>query len=197
MMVELLLIVALAAAGGLFLLFAYTFCTVLVLPLTRGALFVPTSRVRVRAILDAVPMTENQLLVDLGCGDGRMLKEAELRYGVRGIGYEVNPFAYLKARLNCFGLQEVTIKMRNFWNVDLGEADVVFCYLFPDVLQDLAQKLVREAKPGALLVSCNFSLPGMTSERILHPSSSLHNDPIYIYRMPAATEPVGQIRTGR
>ena len=101
-MIILLQIVALAAAGGLFLLFAYIFCTVLVLPFTRGALFVPTSRVRVRAILDAVPMTENQLLVDLGCGDGRMLREAELRYGVRGIGYELNPFAYLKARLNCF-----------------------------------------------------------------------------------------------
>jgi SAM-dependent methyltransferase len=197
MITELLQIVALATSGGLFLLFTYTFCTMLVLPFTRGALFVPTSRVRVRAILDAVPMTENQLLVDLGCGDGRMLREAELRYGVRGIGYELNPFAYLIARLNCFRLQDVTIRMCNFWNVDLGEADVVFCYLFPDVLQDLAQKLVREAKPGAVLVSCNFPLPGMTKERILHPNSSLHNDPIYIYRVPAAIEPDGRIRAGR
>lgn len=170
-------------AGGLFALkIAYVLSTSLVLPSTRGALYVSTSRVRISAFLDAVPMKAGQLLIDLGCGDGRVLREARKRYGVRAIGYELNLLAYLKAQLLCLGRDGIEISRRNFFAADLAEADVVFSYLFTDVMNDLATKLKSDLKPGTVVVSCNFALPGFNPELILRPGSSLHNDPIYIYR---------------
>lgn len=162
---------------------AYVLCTALVLPSTGGALYVSTSRVRISAFLEAVPMKAGQLLVDIGCGDGRVLRKVRKRYGVRAVGYELNLLAYIKAKLLCLGRKNVEIKWCNFWTVDLSDADVVFCYLFPDVMKDLAAKLKLGLKPGAVVVSCNFDLPGFIPEQILRPGNSLHNDPIYVYRM--------------
>ena len=162
---------------------AYVFSTALVLPITRGALYVSTSRVRISAFLEAVEMRPGHLLVDVGCGDGRVLRRAQKRYGVKAIGYELNLLAYLKAKLLCLGHQDVKVKWRNFWSADLSGADVVFCYLFPDVMRDLAAKLESDLKPGAVIVSCNFDLPGFSPDQVLRPGNSLHNDPIYIYRL--------------
>jgi SAM-dependent methyltransferase len=161
---------------------AYILSTAVVLPATKGALYVSTSRVRISAFLDAVPMKAGQLLVDIGCGDGRVLRQVGKRYGVRTVGYELNLLAYVKAKLLCFGRKKIQIRLRNFWNADLSEADVVFCYLFPDVMRDLGAKLKSDLKPGAVVVSCNFDLPGFIPEQILRPGNSFHNDPIYVYR---------------
>ena len=171
-------------AGGLFALkVIYVLSIALVLPITQGALYVSTSRAKIAAFVDAVPMKADQMLVDIGCGDGRVLREAQKRYGVRTVGYEVNPLAYLKARLFSIGSNRITIRRQNFWEADLSEADVVFCYLYPDVMKKLATKLVDGLKPGAIVVSSNFSLPGWIPGKILRLESSLHNDPIYIYHL--------------
>jgi len=178
------LIFTLLCIAGVFfgLKLAYVLCTALALPVTRGALYVSTSRVRISAFLDAVPMDAGQLLVDIGCGDGRVLRQVRRRYGGRAVGYELNFLAFVKAKLFCIGRKNIEIKWRNFWTVDLSNADVVFCYLFPDVMRDLAAKLKSDLKPGAVVVSCNFHLPGFNPERILRPGNFFHNDPIYVYR---------------
>jgi hypothetical protein len=67
----------------------------------------------------------------------------------------------------------------------MGDADVVFCYLFPDVMGRLAQKLLRELRPGTRVISCNFPLPGWRHRELLYPESSIHADPIYLYQIPA------------
>jgi len=171
-------------AGGLFgLKIIYVLSIVLVLPITQGALYVSTSRVKIAAFIDAVPMKAGQMLVDLGCGDGRVLREARKRYGVRTIGYEINPIAYLKARLFSIGRSKIKIKRQNFWEADLSGADVVFCYLYPDVMKKLAAKLKSGLKPGAIVVSSNFPLPQHIPNKILRPQSSLHNDPMYVYQI--------------
>jgi len=177
--------VVLVVSAGLFALkIAYVAGTALALPATQGALYVSTTRVRVRAFLDAVAMAPGQLLVDLGCGDGRVLREARRRYGVRAVGYELNLLALAKAKLLCLGVAGVAVRPGNFWRADLSGADVVFCYLFPDVMGRLAEKAAREMRPGALLVSCNFPLPGWAPERVLRPAGGRHHDPIFIYRIP-------------
>jgi SAM-dependent methyltransferase len=165
---------------------AYVFSTVLVLGRTKGALFVSTSRVRINTLLDAVPMHAGQRFIDLGCGDGRVLRRARKRYGVQATGYELNPLAYLKARLLCFGRSGVRVRWQDFRGADLSQADVVFCYLFPDLLQEVTVLFRAKLKPGAVLVSCNFGLPGYIPWKVLRPGGPLDNDPIYIYRQSAA-----------
>lgn len=171
-------------AGGLFALkILYVLSIALVLPFTQGALYVSTSRAKIAAFINAVPMRADQTLVDLGCGDGRVLREAQKRYGVHTIGYEINPVAYLKARIFSFGPHKIKIRHENFWEADLSDADVVFCYLYPDVMKKLAVKLKSGLKPGAIVVSSNFPLPEHIPSKILRPESSLHNDPMYIYHL--------------
>lgn len=168
--------------GGLFALkITYVLSVAMVLPFTRGALYVSTSRRRIEAFLNAVPMKPGQVVVDLGCGDGRILRRVYKRYGVEAIGYEMNPLAYCKARLLSLGFGRVRIRLRNFWKADLSKADVIFCYLYPDVMRDLSKKLRKELRPGAVVVSCNFALPDWHSARVLRPGNNLHNDPIFIY----------------
>ena len=178
-------------AGGLFgLKIIYVLSIVLVLPITQGALYVSTSRVKIAAFIDAVPMKAGQMLVDLGCGDGRVLREARKRYGVRTIGYEINPIAYLKARLFSLGFSKIKIERQNFWEADLSGVDVVYCYLCPDVMKKLAAKLKSGLKPGAIAVSSNFPLPELIPSKILHPERGLHIDPMYVYRIsPKNSEP--------
>ena len=171
-------------AGLLFLLkMTYVISITMVLPKTQGALYVSTSKARIQAFLDAVPMFPDQVLVDLGCGDGRVALAANQRYGVKVVGYELNPMAYVRARLKCFGRKEIRITRKNFWEADLSYADVIFCYLFPDVMKRLAQKIHTDAKPGAVIVSCNFPVPEFIPQRILRPEGALHFDPIYIYHI--------------
>ena len=111
-------------AGGLFALkIVYALSIALVLPITQGALYVSTSRAKIAAFINTVPMKTDQTIVDLGCGDGRVLREAQKRYGVRTIGYEINPLAYLKARLFSFGPNKIKIRQENFWEADLSGAD--------------------------------------------------------------------------
>lgn len=171
-------------AGVLFLVkMAYVLTTAMALQHTQGALYVSTSGARIEAFLDAVSMKPGQLLVDLGCGDGRVLTGAYHRYGVRAVGYELNWMAYGRARLRCMGQKGVRLVRKNFWDADISAADVVFCYLFPDVLKRLAQKIRHEVKPGAMVVSCNFPLPGLTPKQVMRPEGLQHHDPIYIYRI--------------
>ena len=174
----------LGLAGAAFAVkMVYVVSTALVLPATQGALYVSTSLARIGAVFDAVPMAAGQLLVDLGCGDGRVLRAASRRYGVKAVGYELNPMAYLRARLQCLGRPGIRVVRRNFWRADLSRADVVFCYLFPDVMARMAEKIRTGAKPGAVVVSCNFPVPGLVPRQVLRPPGALNHDPIYIYRV--------------
>lgn len=179
--------VALILIGGLItakLLFTASIVTVF--HITRGAMFHPSASIRVKTVLDRVPMAPGERLVDIGCGDGRVLRGAKRRYGVRALGFEVNPLAYLLARLRTLGMSGVEVRYADFWKAGLDEADIVFCYLFPDVMKRLAEKLETELRSGARVISCNFPLPGWTPLEVLHPDSSLHGDPIYLYRFPDA-----------
>jgi hypothetical protein len=76
----------------------------------------------------------------------------------------------------------VEVRRRDFWKANLSEANVIFCYLFPDVMQNLSDKLIVELNPGTVVASCNFALPGWQAVRVVRPGSAFHNDPIYIYR---------------
>lgn len=162
----------------------YVLATAGVLPMTQGALFTSTASVRIEAFLDAVPMNPNDLLVDLGCGDGRVLRASRRRYKVRALGFEVNVLAYCMARVLSLGTRGIQVMWKNFWSQNLGDADVVFCYLFPDVMKRLGIKLEKELRPGARVVSCNFSVPGWAPFEVVCPGSTCHGDPIYIYRLP-------------
>ena len=174
----------LVLTGGLFgAKMLYALSVALALPVTRGALYVSTSRKRIKAFADALNMKPGQILIDLGCGDGRVLRCIHKRFDAQVIGYELNLLAYLKARLLCLGRRGITIRFGDFRKADLSDADVVFCYLFPDVLPELSTKLCSELKPGAAVVSANFAIPGWRPQQVLRGHPNRQSDPLYFYRV--------------
>jgi len=162
----------------------YLLSTTLLLPITKGALFVPTSSVRIKTITEAVPMDTHETFMDLGCGHGQVLRYVHRKHGLKATGFEVNPLAFTLSYLLCLFYPRIKIKYGNFWKQDLSQTDIIFCYLFPDVMDRLGAKLRRELKPGSRVISCNFPLPHWRPVDILKPDSSRHNAPVYIYRLP-------------
>jgi SAM-dependent methyltransferase len=147
-------------------------------------MYTSTARVKIRTALEAVTMKPGELLVDIGCGDGRVLRMARKLYGVRCLGFEINPIAFVKAKLLTAGRRGIEVRYCNFWKADLREANVVSCYLFPDVMRRLGVKLGKELNTGTRVISFNFPIPGWKHQAILRAVSKLNNDPIYIYLIP-------------
>lgn len=171
-------------AGSLFIIkMIYVASVAVSIPVTEGALYVSTSKIRIDAFLNEIKLKPDDLLIDIGCGDGRVLRKTNKLYKNPCIGLDMNPLANIKARILSVGYKNVNILYENFFKFDLSQADVVFCYLFPDVMKKLSDKMKNELKKGAVVVSCNFELPGFTPDKILRPGNSLHNDPIYIYHI--------------
>lgn len=167
-----------------FALFLFSLVIFAVHHRTGGAMFVPTPKVMVDMIMESIDFSLFDDIRELGSGDGRFMSAVERRYGRKVIGYEVNPIAYAVCRLKILLLRlSSTVMYRSFWDADLSTARCVFCYLFPDIMPRLGDKLGHELQSGALIISANFPVPGWKPERILRCEHRIFNDPVYLYRM--------------
>ncbi len=170
--------------GGLFFIkLVYVLTIGFSLPKTHGALFVGTPRELVRIALDALPLTPGMTLVDLGCGDARILRYAVKKCKVKAVGYEINPFPYIISKIFCLGKSEIAILKKDFWHEHIGYADVVFCYLFPDVMEKLAEKLKKELCAGTWIVCFNFPLPHSKPFKVVNGERVNNGDNVYFYRV--------------
>lgn len=153
---------------------------------TGGSTFVPTSKHKIEKVLDSVTMPPGSLMIDLGCGDGRFLVAAERRYGVNAVGYEINVTAFLLARLNIlFNRSRAKVYLKNFWKVDLGEADYVICYLYPDSLSSIKRKFDEELRPGCVVVSCDYLIEDWREPEVISYPMKGKEEQIFIYRIQA------------
>ena len=104
-------------------------------------------------------------VIDLGCGDGGLLRRlARVRPDCRFVGFEHAPLTWAWARLSCRHLPNVEIRFGDFWPHRLGGYGVVYAFLSPAPMQKLWAKAMAEMKPGALLVSNSFAVPGIAPE---------------------------------
>jgi predicted RNA methylase len=128
-------------------------------PMLKGAPWIPTRMKKVRQMLSLADIHPQETLYDLGCGDGRFIINAARKFGVKAVGIELNLFLYLWCQLaiTILGLRrKVKIKYGNFFKRDLSDADVVVCYLLPETNNKLEDKLLRELKPTARVISNSF-----------------------------------------
>jgi cyclopropane fatty-acyl-phospholipid synthase-like methyltransferase len=121
--------------------------------------FVPTPIPVVERMLELAKVTKDDVVYDLGSGDGRIPIIAAERYGARGVGIEINPVWVRDARAIAerMGVTDrVNFRVADIFDVDLREATVVTLYLFPTVNRKLEPKLARELKPGTRVVSHEY-----------------------------------------
>ena len=122
-----------------------------------GAPWVPARQKDVDALLHVLGEIKGKRVVELGCGDGRLVLAAA-RAGSIVTGYEINPLLYLVAKLRCLPYKNATIKMQNFWLVDLSKMDIVIAFLVPRTMPRITQKVDKELTQGAIFASYVFPI---------------------------------------
>lgn len=124
-----------------------------------GAPYVPTLNPRIEDALDLLDLKPGQVLLELGCGDGRVLRAAAKR-GVHGVGYELNPLLVLYAKLTMWRYRSiVSVKWANYWHVQWPQADGVYVFLLDRYMKKLDTKIVQWQQRPVRLVSFAFTVP--------------------------------------
>jgi endoglucanase len=125
-------------------------------------IFVPTPQAVVDKMLEMAEVKKGDVLYDLGCGDGRIVVTAAKRYGVKAVGFDIDPKRIRESLLNVKSNKVehlVTIKQEDIFTLDLREASVVTLYLLPTLNVKLMPQLAR-LKPGSRIVSHDFDMRG-------------------------------------
>ena len=146
--------------------------------IVRGAPWTPTPQETVRKMLELADVSQDDTVVDLGSGDGRIIIMAAKEFGARAIGIEVDPSRILWSRWNVqrSGMQEkVQVVKGNFFDLDLSEATVVTVFQRIGTNNRLKAKLISELKPGTRIVSYIHLFEGWS------PVVAVEDSKIYLY----------------
>ncbi|MEJ5369083.1 MAG: methyltransferase domain-containing protein [Bryobacteraceae bacterium] len=123
--------------------------------------YVPTPPPIVEAMLKLGQIQPSDFVIDLGCGDGRIVVMAAEKFGARGMGVDLNPQRIAEAKENArkAGVEDrVEFVEKNLFEADVSKATLVTLYLLPDVNLRLRPKLLRELRTGARIVSHSFDM---------------------------------------
>lgn len=124
--------------------------------------FVPTGKRDMRRILTAVKIKPGEIFYDLGSGDGRLVIAAA-KDGAIALGFErAWPLVFWSnIKIKLLGLKgKALVRRANFLKADLGQADIIFCYLMPNAMKQLKSKFEKDLKPSARVFSRAFSISG-------------------------------------
>jgi len=133
-----------------------------------GAPWVPTSMKTAYRMLDLADLQPDDVVYDLGCGDGRLVITAALRYKVKAVGIEIDPLRYLWSQFLVtilFQRKNIRIIFGNIYHQDYSEADVVMCYLLPEALIKLEDKFRQELPRKARVISNRYPFPNLECVR--------------------------------
>jgi SAM-dependent methyltransferase len=149
--------------------------------------YVPTPQEVVDRMLELAELREGDLLYDLGSGDGRIVITAARKYGVKAVGFEINPALVKDSRdsVTEAGLAHlVEIREQDIRTVDLTPASVLTMYLYPAANLRLRSAILRQLKPGSRVVSHKFGMGNWKPDRIdqLTDSAGLFRT-IYLWRI--------------
>lgn len=174
-------------AKDIFLIFAFIFsigllATALVSIFLRVP-YVPTRRKFVEKLLHAAHLQKGQKVYDLGCGDGRILFAAEKITKCAGEGYEMAPMVYFLAMIKkMLGRKKSNIHCRNFFHADISDANVIFCYLTPEILEKTATKLAQECKKDTKIITHTFEIKSWKPKTTIKDAND-RLPTIYVYEM--------------
>ena len=131
---------------------------------------VRTPPVVIVEMLRLASVTRDDVVYDLGSGDGRIVITAAQEFGARGVGLEIEPDLVAEAQRNARRAKvadRVRFVQQDIFEADLSEATVVTMYLGADVNLRLRPKLLAELKPGSRIVSHDFPIGDWKPERVV------------------------------
>jgi hypothetical protein len=148
--------------------------------------FAPYVSTRKKIIDDVLRNIEKNgkfTLVELGCGRAGFLQAARGKFpeaSLVGFEYSFWPLFQAKVR-NWIKKSNLVLKKQNIYTVDLSQADIVYCYLNPQMMAELGSKFKAELKKEAVIISYQFSIPEMTPIKEIQEKGS--SERIYFYKI--------------
>lgn len=149
--------------------------------------FVPTPEVVVAEMLKQAKVNKQDVLYDLGSGDGRIVITAAQKFGTRGVGIDIDPELVKRSQENAqkAGVAErVKFLQQDLFKTDLSEATVVTLYLLPDINLKLRPKLLSELKPGTRVVSHNYDMGEWKPENVVKIKGPSYEHTVYSWVVP-------------
>lgn len=146
--------------------------------------FVPTPQPVVDEMLKLADLDKNDVLYDLGSGDGRIVITAAERYGVRGVGIDLDPDRIAESNSNAeqAGVTDrVKFIQGDLFEADFSEATAVTLYLLSSLNMRLRPKLLRELRPGTPVVSHSFDMGDWEPDKTV----SVDGNMVYLWIIPA------------
>jgi 16S rRNA G966 N2-methylase RsmD len=146
----------------------------------------PTPSEVVQAMLELAALRPDDVVADLGCGDGRLVIEALRRGAARGLCVDIDPALIDKARENAraAGVAErIRFVNQDMFTLDYRGTTVVMLFLSPHLNRELRPKLQRELAPGARVVSHWHDMGDWPPARTvrLKPAGSPRERPVYLW----------------
>lgn len=131
--------------------------------------YVPTPQEVVDRMLTLARVTKDDVVYDLGCGDGRIPITAAQKYGARGVGVDIDPVRIAEANANArrAGVSHlVTFHLKDALTTDVSEATVITLYLLSQSNLRLRPILTRQLKPGSRIVAHAFGMGDWEPEKV-------------------------------
>lgn len=123
--------------------------------------YVPTSKVVVDRMVELANLQGNEVIYDLGAGDGRILIAAKKRYpGLHARGYEVVPTIWLLGKIRSWWSgMEIDLRLGSVERANVQDANLIFLYLIPSLMKKLEEKFDQELTSGTRVISSTFTFP--------------------------------------
>src|SRR5215831_11875300 len=147
---------------------------------------IPTPQHLVERMLEAGHVTPDDIVYDLGSGDGRIVIAAVQKFGARAVGVEIMPDLCRKAndRIKSLGLEDrARIMEDSLFRVDLSPATVVTMFFLTSSNERLKPNLEKYLKPGSRVVSNEFPVKGWKPVEVVHVKNGAMNHSIYVYEI--------------
>lgn len=149
--------------------------------------YVPTPQDVVDRMLELAKVTADDYVMDLGCGDGRILVTAAAKFGARGFGVDIDPRRIREAKANAVAAgvaDKVDFGIEDLFHTPIGKASVLALYLFPHINELLAPRMLKEMKPGSRIVTHGFGIGKWRPDA----NDMVAMRPIHFYVVPANVE---------
>ncbi len=143
-----------------------------------GSPYVMANKIVIRQALKLAGLAKGEIFYDLGCGNGDVLIEAA-KMGAKGRGIEISPYYYILTKIRTAKFQNIEIRYQNIFKLDFSKADVVYCYLMPEMLSKLAPKFKSELKAGSRLISVGFPIKALQNGTEYH----INSRKVFIYKL--------------
>ena len=155
-------------------------------------IYVPTPNEVVEKMLELAKVGKDDILMDLGCGDGRIPITAARKFGCKTFGFDIDP-ERIKDCADSLKKEDaavrklVTIEKKDIFTLDLSKANVITLYLLPSLNVKLIPQL-EKLKPGSRIVSHDFDMQGVKPDRVIKVNGPSREHTVYLWTTPLKKE---------